>query len=97
MFTAALLRVATAGTRKQPKCPSTGDWMKSVWSVEGVEYYSPPKNDDVVPFATAWMDPESVTLSEISQMESEAKWQEACDFTPMWGSVSAHPTLLRQG
>ena len=38
MFTAALFTIAT--TRKQPRCPSTGEWIKKLWYIYAMEYYS---------------------------------------------------------
>ena len=42
-------------------------WIKKMWYVYTMEYYSAIKEDEIVPFATTWMDLEDVTLSEISQ------------------------------
>ena len=38
MFTAALFTIAT--TRKQPRCPSTGEWIKKLWYIYAMEYFS---------------------------------------------------------
>ena len=38
VFTAAL--VTTARTRKQPRCPLTGEWIKKIWYIYTMEYYS---------------------------------------------------------
>ena len=43
MFTAAL--VAIAKTRKQPKCPPTDEWIKKMWYIYTVEYYSAIKKE----------------------------------------------------
>ena len=42
-----------------------------MWSVYTMEYYSAIKSNEIVPFATTWMDVEIVTLSEVSQTETE--------------------------
>ena len=54
MFTAALFTIAR--TWKQPKCPSTEEWIKKMWYKYTVEYYSAIKRNEVVPFAETWID-----------------------------------------
>ena len=65
MFIAALFTIAK--TWKQPKCPSTEEWIKKVWYIYTMEYYSAIKNNQIMPFAATWMDLEIVILSEVSQ------------------------------
>ena len=48
-FIAALF--ALAKIRKQPKCPSTKEWIKKMWYIYTVEYYSAMKKNEIVPFA----------------------------------------------
>ena len=69
MFIAALF--TTAKTWKQPKCPSTEEWIKRMWYVYTMEYYSAIKKKEIMPFAATWMDLESVILSEVSQTEKD--------------------------
>ena len=64
MFTAALC--TTAKTWKQPKCPSSEEWIKKIWYIYTMEYYSAIKKNEM-PFAATWMDLEITTLSEIKQ------------------------------
>ena len=67
MFIAALFTVAR--TWKQLKCPTTDDWLKKLWYIYTMEYYSAIGRDEILPFATTWMDLEIIMLSEISQSE----------------------------
>ena len=67
MFIATLLTVAE--TWKQPKCPVIDDWLKKLWYIYTMEYYSAIKRDEMLPFVTTWMDLEIIMLSEISQTE----------------------------
>ena len=67
VFTAALFTIAR--TRKQPKCPSTEEWIKKMWYIYTMEYYSAIKSNEIVPFAKTWMDLEIVIQSEVSQKE----------------------------
>ena len=50
----------------KPTCPLTGGWIKKMWYIYTVEYYSAIKNE-IKPFGATWMDLEIIILSEISQ------------------------------
>ena len=52
---------------KQPKCPSVDEWIKQLWDIYTMEYYSTVIRKIILPFAKAWMDLESTKLSEIGQ------------------------------
>ena len=69
MFTAALFTIAR--TWKQPKCPLTDEWIKKMWYIHTMEYYSAIKKNEIMPFATTWMDLGIITLSEVSQKEKD--------------------------
>ena len=58
-------------TWKQPKCPLTEEWIKKIWYIYTIEYYSAIKKDEIVPFAETWMELEIVILSEVTQTEKE--------------------------
>ena len=67
MFIATLFTIAK--TQKQPKCPSTDEWIKKKWYIYTMEYYSAIKKNEIMPFAATWMDLGNIILSEISQTE----------------------------
>ena len=69
MFIAVLFTVAR--TWKQPKCPSTHDWIKKVWYMYTLEYYSAIKKKKIMAFAATWMELETLILSEVSQKEKD--------------------------
>ena len=70
MFIAALFTIAR--TWKQPvKYPSIDEWIKKMWHIYTVEYYSAIKRNEIELFVVRWMDLESVILSEISQTEKD--------------------------
>ena len=62
MIIAALF--TTAKIWKQPKCPLTDEWIKKMWCIYKVEYYSAIKRNGTVPFAATWKDLEIIILSE---------------------------------
>ena len=65
IFIAALF--TKAKTWKQPKCPSTKEWIQRMWYIYAMEYYSTIKSK-IIPFAATWMDLEVIILSEISEI-----------------------------
>ena len=67
MFTIALFTVAR--TWKQPKCPSTAEWIKKMWHIYTMEYYSAIKRNEIELFVVRWMDLETVIQSEASHKE----------------------------
>ena len=68
MFIATLFTIAK--TWKQPKCPSTEEWIKKMWYIYTMEYYSAIKKE-IMPFAATWMDLEIIILSEVNQTEKD--------------------------
>ena len=55
---------------KQLKCPSTEEWIKKVWYIYMVEYYSAIKNNERMPLAATWTDLKIITLSEVNQRKT---------------------------
>ena len=53
-----------AKTRKQTKCPSIKEWIKKMWYLYTMEYYSATKKNETMPFVVRWMELESVIQSE---------------------------------
>ena len=60
-----------SSTWKQPKCPSTEKWIKKMWYIYTIEYYSAIKKNEIMPSAATWMGLKSVILSEVSQKEKD--------------------------
>ena len=69
VFIAELFTIAR--TWKQPKCPSTDEWIKKMWHIYTMEYYSAIKRNDIELFVVRWMELESVIQSEVSQKEKK--------------------------
>ena len=65
MFIVALFTIAR--TWKQPKCPSTDEWIKKMWHIYTMEYYSAIKRNKIELFVVCCVDVESVIQSEVSQ------------------------------
>ncbi|KAL6051881.1 hypothetical protein STEG23_000245 [Scotinomys teguina] len=58
---------SAARTWKQPRCPSTEEWIRKMWFIYTMEYYAAEKNNDIMKFAGKWMELENVILSEEPQ------------------------------
>ena len=67
VFIAALFTITSIW--KQPKFPSTDEWIQKKWHIYTMEYYSATKRNEIQLFGVRWMDLESVIQSEISQKE----------------------------
>ena len=79
MFIATLFTIAR--TWKQPKCPSTEEWIKKMWHIYAMECYSDIKKNEIELFLVRWMDVESVIQSEVSQKEKNKH----CILTHIYG------------
>ena len=64
MFIVALSTIAKLW--KEPKCPSTDEWIKLMWLIYSMEYYLAMRKNEIMPFAAMWMELESIMLSEMS-------------------------------
>ena len=71
MFIPALFTIAR--TWKQPKCPSTEEWIKKMWYIYTMEYYSAMKRNGILPFAEMLMDLETVIQSK-SEREKQISY-----------------------
>ena len=65
MFIAALFTIAK--TWEHPKCPLTEEWIKKMWYIHTMEYYSVIEKNETMPFAATWVDLEIIILSKVSQ------------------------------
>ena len=63
MFIAALFTIAKIWNKDK--------WIKDMWCMYTMEYYSAVKKNEILPFATTWMDLEGIMLSEISRTEKD--------------------------
>jgi hypothetical protein len=67
MFILALFTIANLG--KQPRCPTVDEWIKKMWYLYTMEFYSAMKKNDVLSFADKWLELENIILSEVSQAQ----------------------------
>ena len=73
MFNAALFTIARSW--KQPKCSSTDEWIKKMWYIYTMEYYSAIKRNETGSFVETWIDLETVTQSEVkSEREKQISY-----------------------
>ena len=69
MFTAASFTIAKKWT--QSKCPSKDEWVKKMWYIHTMKYYSAFKKKEILSCATTWINLEDIMLSEISQSQKD--------------------------
>jgi hypothetical protein len=67
MFIAALFTIAKLW--KQPKCPTTDEWIKKMCYLYTMKFYLSMKKNEILSFTSKWMELESIILSEISQAQ----------------------------
>ncbi|KAF0874587.1 LORF2 protein, partial [Crocuta crocuta] len=78
MFISVLSTIAKSW--KELECPSTDEWIKKMWFICTTEYYLAMRKNEILPFATTWMELEGVMLSKISQSKKDRYHV----FTHMW-------------
>jgi hypothetical protein len=66
-FIVALFTIAKLW--KQPRCPNTEEWMKQMWCLYTMKFYSATKKNQFFSFAGKWMEMKNIILSEVSQAQ----------------------------
>ena len=69
MFIAAQFSIAKCW--RQPRRPSVNEWIKKPWYIYIMKYYAAERKKELLPFKTAWMELESIMLSEVSPAEED--------------------------
>ena len=72
VFIAGLFTIAR--TWKQPKCPSTDEWIKKIWYIHTMEYYSAIKRNEFESVLVRWMKLEPVIQNEVSHKEKQISY-----------------------
>jgi hypothetical protein len=67
MFTAALFTIAKLW--KQPRCLTTDEWIKNMWYLYTMEFYTATKKNEILSFTSKGMEMENIILSEVSQAQ----------------------------
>ena len=67
MFIAALIMIASSW--KEPRCPSTEEWIQKIWYIYTMENYSAIKKNEFMKFLDKWMDLKDIILSEVIQSQ----------------------------
>jgi hypothetical protein len=55
--------------KDQPQGPSADEWIKKIWNIYTVEYYSAMKKNEILPFAAKWMEMEDTMINKTSQTQ----------------------------
>jgi hypothetical protein len=69
MFIAELVTIAKLW--KQTRCPTTDEWIKKMWYLYTMEFYSAMKKNEISSFASKWMELENIILNEVSQAQKK--------------------------
>jgi hypothetical protein len=67
MFIAVLFAIAKLW--KQPRCPTTDEWIKKMWYLFTVEFYSATKKNEILSFSSKWMELENIILIKVIQAQ----------------------------
>jgi hypothetical protein len=67
MFIAVLFTIAKIW--KQPRCPTTDKWIKKMWYLSTLEFYSAMKKNVILSFSSKWMELENIILREVNQAQ----------------------------
>jgi hypothetical protein len=79
MFIAALFTIAKLW--KQPRCTTIDEWVKKMWYLYPMEYYSAMKKNEILLFAGKWMELENIILSKVSHTQKTKN----CMFSLIFG------------
>ena len=58
---------------KEPRCPSTKEWVQKMWYIYTVEYYSAIKSNEFMKFLGKWMELEIILLSKVTQSQRNTR------------------------
>jgi hypothetical protein len=67
LFIAGLFTIAKLW--KQPRCPTIDEWIKKMWYLYTMEFYSAMEKNEILSFVSKWMELENIILSEVSQAQ----------------------------
>jgi hypothetical protein len=70
MFIVALFTIARSW--KEPRCPSTEEWIQKMWYIYTMEYYSATKKNKFMKFLGKWLDLEGIILSKVTQSQKNS-------------------------
>jgi hypothetical protein len=79
MFIAALFTIAKPW--KQSKCPTTDEWIKKMWCLYTMKFYSAIKKNEILSFASKWIELENIIFSEVNQVQKAKD----CTFSLIYG------------
>jgi hypothetical protein len=89
MFIAALFIIAKLW--KQLRCLTTDKWIKKIWHLYTMEFYSSIKKKEILSFAGKWMELENIILSEVSQVQ---KAKATCFLLYMKDRSNTNPIII---
>jgi hypothetical protein len=79
LFIAVLFIIAKLW--KQPRCPTTEEWIKEIWCLNTMGFYSAMRKNEILSFTRKWKELENIILSEVSQAQKTKN----CMFSLIYG------------
>jgi hypothetical protein len=67
MFIAVLFTIVKLW--KQQRCPTTDEWIKKMWYLHTMEFYSVMRKNEILPFTSKWMELKNIILSEVNEAQ----------------------------
>ena len=70
LYTQHTVLFTIAKTWKQPECPPADEWIKKMWYIQTMQWYSAIKKNEIMPSTATWMDLEIIILSEVRKRKT---------------------------
>jgi hypothetical protein len=88
VFIAALFTIAKLW--KQPRCSTTDEWIKKMWYLYTIQFYSATNKNEIVSFAGKWMELENTIFSEVIEVQKAKNHV----FSHMWNTPDTNTEIL---
>jgi hypothetical protein len=95
MFIAALFTIAKLW--KQPRCSTTDEWIRKMWYLYTVELYSAIRKNEILSFASKWIELGNIILSEVGQVRKAACFLSYVEYKPNTNTSNIKKQVMLRG